>query len=221
MFTLCNIVRNTEEVVWGSQYSPMLIYWPMPIGAQSVWRPSVSYFFYPATYPCSCNYIMKYFTYIDKRGALHQKYPQQQIQWSPYIRPQSPAATPLIWPDLPGTDSFLYIFIYPSPTATPLTRPAATVLGSQTATKPLSSSHLCKVTLTTEGVRRCWEAFFRSVVILRTKRGADEVLRDFFQPHWTTNLSYHVEFSWKFKMYDWIVGSLRWGWGWGWWILYT
>ena len=32
------------------------------------------------------------------------------IQWSPYIRPPSPAATPFMRPDLTGTDGFLSIF---------------------------------------------------------------------------------------------------------------
>ena len=58
----------------------------------------------------------------------HGTFVYMNIQWSPYIRPPSPAATPLIRPDLYGTDSFLSI-IYPSPAATPLTRPAATLFG--------------------------------------------------------------------------------------------
>ena len=30
------ILRNTEGAVWGSQYSPRLLYWPRPIGCLSV-----------------------------------------------------------------------------------------------------------------------------------------------------------------------------------------
>ena len=54
-------IRNTEEAVWGPQYSPRLLYWPRPVGPQSVWWPrgvlwpeyglwGVSYFYYPTIF---------------------------------------------------------------------------------------------------------------------------------------------------------------------------
>ena len=55
---ICINIRNTEEAVWGSQYSPKLLYWWRLIVLWSVWWPrgvlwpeyclcGVSFFYYP------------------------------------------------------------------------------------------------------------------------------------------------------------------------------
>ena len=48
---------------------------------------------------------------------------QFRIQWSPYIRHLSPAATPLMRTQLLRSNPLLMYLIYPSPAATPLIRP--------------------------------------------------------------------------------------------------
>ena len=44
----CSInIRNTEEAVWGSQYSPRLLYWPRGVMGREYCLWGVSYFYYP------------------------------------------------------------------------------------------------------------------------------------------------------------------------------
>ena len=52
-------IRNTEEAVWGPQYSPRLSYWPRPIGQSVYYGPStaseVFLNFTTQLYACLCN----------------------------------------------------------------------------------------------------------------------------------------------------------------------
>ena len=79
------------------------------------------------------------------------------------------------------------LYINPSPTATPLTWPAATVFGSQLATKPLTNGHIiggnvrahAVVTPGTKSLTGAFENFESSEVAPKTKRGGQKVLRAF------------------------------------------
>ena len=91
-----NNIRNTEEAVWGPQYSPRPSYWPRPVGSQSVWWPwgvfwpkyclwGVSYFYYPNIFTI---YALKmpYGKRINKKGVLPHEYSQSAILHGPHFR---------------------------------------------------------------------------------------------------------------------------------------
>ena len=62
------------------------------------------------------------------------------VQWSPYIRPPSPAATPLMRPDSAGTDCFLYNL--PLTSGHPFDAASGHLFWGYLATKPLTSGHI-------------------------------------------------------------------------------
>ena len=79
-------IRNTSEAVWGSQYSPMLLYWPRRIGQWSVWLPSIvawelplrcSYFYYQ-TIPYFSMYFL-FALFSDEPEVFLPEYSQPAI----------------------------------------------------------------------------------------------------------------------------------------------
>ena len=89
-------IRNTEEAVWGPQYSPRLSYWPRPIALRSLWWPRG--FIVAWILPLRCillwlpNYINVYaiilqkFSHFGKREVLQEKYSQPPILPSPHFQ---------------------------------------------------------------------------------------------------------------------------------------
>ena len=89
-------IRNTEEAVWGPQYSPRLSCWPRSIGPRSVWWPrgvvwseyclwGVSYIYYP-TIPIFQCYLYIYALSSDEPEVFLTIYSQTAITHAGHFR---------------------------------------------------------------------------------------------------------------------------------------